>query len=52
VQEVLIDRNQLVPEDSVEMLDNADIAFHGWPSPALYTVNEQEFELGHGECQT
>jgi hypothetical protein len=28
MQEVLIDRDQLVTEDLVEMLDDCDVAFH------------------------
>jgi hypothetical protein len=29
MQEVLIDRDQLIGEDLVEMLDDCNVAFHG-----------------------
>jgi hypothetical protein len=35
MQEILVDGDQLVTEDSVEMLDNADVAFHNGCLPQV-----------------
>ncbi|MNC75016.1 hypothetical protein D3C75_1264770 [compost metagenome] len=51
MQEVLVDCDQLVSEDLVEMLDDANVAFHDGVLP-YKCAYKQEFEPRNFDCQT